>query len=438
MRPRWRSASGESPSSRANALRVRRHSARQISRSGVSSPLSSRLGRRARDDRAARDSDRSRARRRRSPRAPSRSTSSCRSSPSTRFGVRSDRVGVGHEPLHQHVEVARGPERAAEPADLVTERLRPRRLEKRPPRPEEGAQTPGGHAELMEVLRVRAEPDARVVEQQAPRLLAERDPEGGARRRSAGHRSPPRRQEGDRGRGTASAAARPASVAPARRSSFTSRRSVRSSPPTSSTSSSRKRRVTRCPESRATESSTTSAPSTSTTSRRVRSRATGANSRPRRNATSSDESSSGGRAGGPALLELGAARPTRELELPEARSLLDPVAERDAVPREHEVVRVVVRRDEHARRKRLAAQLRQDESLAGSQLHLPLEGLLHPPSVSGRGPPVSQARCACLVSVNVRARAPVADAEDERVLRALRQGRRERARGRAARRPPLP
>ncbi len=39
----------------------------------------------------------------------------------------------------------------------------------------------------MEVLGIRAQADARVVEQEAPRLLAERDRERGARRHSSGH-----------------------------------------------------------------------------------------------------------------------------------------------------------------------------------------------------------------------------------------------------------
>ena len=87
--------------------------------------------------------------------------------------------------------------------------------------------------------------------------------------------------------------------APAFRSSFSSLRSVRSSPPTSSISSSRKRWTTRAPASTETESSTISAPRARTTSRRVRSRATGPSSRPRRKPTRSDVSSSGGRAGRP-------------------------------------------------------------------------------------------------------------------------------------------
>ena len=86
-----------------------------------------------------------------------------------------------------------------------------------------------------------------------------------------------------------------------------------------------------------------------------------------------------GRAG---LLELDPRRPARELQLPEPVPASTRCLKRDAVPGEHEIRGVVVGRGEAPGRKRLAAELRQDESLVGGELHLALELLLHPASVT--------------------------------------------------------
>ena len=64
------------------------------------------------------------------------------------------------------------------------------------------------------------------------------------------------------------------------------------------------------------------------------------------------------------LLQLGARGAAGKLQLPEARPVLDPVTQRDPVPREHEVAGVVVRGDEDPGRLRFAAELREHEPLA--------------------------------------------------------------------------
>ena len=106
--------------------------------------------------------------------------------------------------------------------------------------------------------------------------------------------------------------------------------------------------TTRRPSNTDTKSSTISAPAARTVSRRVRSRATGPTSRPRRNATRSASISRGGRAGTPVCSSSTRAAPCGSFSCQRPCPVLDAVAERHAVPREHEVGRVVVRRVEHA------------------------------------------------------------------------------------------
>ena len=82
------------------------------------------------------------------------------------------------------------------------------------------------------------------------------------------------------------------------------------------------------------------------------------------------------------LLELDPRRPARELQLPDPGARLDPVPERDAVSRQHEIGRVVVGRGEAPGRQGLTAELRQDEALVGGELDFALELLLHGLSVT--------------------------------------------------------
>ena len=93
---------------------------------------------------------------------------------------------VGREPAREHVEVARRPERAAEPAELGPQRLGPRRLEQRLPGAQKRAEPPGRDAKLVEVLRIRPEARPRVVEQEQPDLRGQRDAERLERRGTAG------------------------------------------------------------------------------------------------------------------------------------------------------------------------------------------------------------------------------------------------------------
>ncbi len=96
---------------------------------------------------------------------------------------------VGREPLEQHVEVAGGPERAAEPAELGTEAVCPLPIDEPPGGPQVGPELPGRDAQLVEILDVDAEPRARVVGKEPPELLLERQPERLERRRAL-RRSP--------------------------------------------------------------------------------------------------------------------------------------------------------------------------------------------------------------------------------------------------------
>ena len=76
-------------------------------------------------------------------------------------------------------------------------------------------------------------------------------------------------------------------------------------------------------------------------------------------------------------LELEPRRLARQLQLPEPGPVLDAMPEGDAVPRQPEVLRVVVGGDEDARREARAAELREYEALSGGKLDLALERLLH-------------------------------------------------------------
>ena len=72
---------------------------------------------------------------------------------------------------------------AAEPAELLAERLGPLAIDERARRAEKCPQPPGRDAELMQVLRIVAAPGTRVVGEQRPVVGVERDPERLARRR---------------------------------------------------------------------------------------------------------------------------------------------------------------------------------------------------------------------------------------------------------------
>ena len=89
------------------------------------------------------------------------------------------------EPLQEDVEVADGPERAAEPGQLGSEGVGPRRVEERRGGAQNRPQAPRGHARLVELLGVLAEPRAGVVGDQLAGLQRDHRPHVLERRRPA-------------------------------------------------------------------------------------------------------------------------------------------------------------------------------------------------------------------------------------------------------------
>jgi hypothetical protein len=92
---------------------------------------------------------------------------------------------------NQHVEVARGAELAAEPGELAADLVHPRTVEDRRCGLQDRAQPPCGDAELVQILRVAADPHAWVVGQHLRVLVAEIPPqllELGRRQRELGLR----------------------------------------------------------------------------------------------------------------------------------------------------------------------------------------------------------------------------------------------------------
>ena len=227
---------------------------------------------------------------------------------------------------------------AAEPAELLAERLRPLAIDERSSRAEKCPQPPDRDAELMQALGIRRRGGCpgrgRAARGSRRRARSPSASPGGVSFVSFGGVGRPvqaehaveLRLELARSRGH-----RPC-AAPWRAGA-----SAFSSPSISSTSTSRKRWETRWPTSTATLSSTISAPWARTTSRRVRRRATGTSAAPRRYAASRSTSSAGGRAGGPPQLELEPGRVARQLQLPQPGPVLDAMPKRDPVAREAQV-----------------------------------------------------------------------------------------------------
>ena len=99
-----------------------------------------------------------------------------------RLCVVAERGHLCPQPVEHHVEVARRAEVAAEPAELLAQRLRPLAIDERARRAEKRPQPPGRDAELMQVLGIVAAAGAGVVGEECPILGLERDPERLARR----------------------------------------------------------------------------------------------------------------------------------------------------------------------------------------------------------------------------------------------------------------
>ena len=96
--------------------------------------------------------------------------------------VLTERLDLAAQALEQDVEVTDGTERAAEPAELLSKRLRPLGVEQVVSGAEEGAESPRRHPHLVQLLDVGAEPRARVVREDERSLLAQ----AGAERRGRG------------------------------------------------------------------------------------------------------------------------------------------------------------------------------------------------------------------------------------------------------------
>ena len=216
-----------------------------------------------------------------------------------RLCVVSERRHLCPQPVEHHVEVARRPEMAAEPAELLPERLGPLAIDERARRAEKCPQPPGRDAELMQVLRIVAAAGTRVVGEERPVVGLERDPERLARRRVLRQLGRSRARRSGRAPGRASASARrsrgrlpcaapwPAGAAPSRR-----RRSARPRPRGSAARPAGPRARRRCRR-RSRRPGPGPPRGGCGGGRPARARA------PRRNAGSRSTSSAGGRAGGP-------------------------------------------------------------------------------------------------------------------------------------------
>ncbi len=284
--------------------------------------------------------------------------------------------GFDTETRREDVEVAHRAEDTAEPAELRPQIVRPGRVEQPAGRTEERPRPTRRDAQLMEALRVDAEPRSRIVREEAAVLRAERagDPLGG---RAVGRRvvevwsvGEVERPEELRPR---FAVARPCTAkrlleapqrplvafdqlhlelveGPGHLPAVEHRDDV-----VHDLGAVDAKPVAACAEARDRHES---GPANESGQQR---------DEVRRN-----------RAGRAGLLELPPGVPARQLQLPHAPPVLDAVAERQSAAREPELGRVVVRGDEHARDQGLPAELRHGEALAGGQLHLSLERLAHP------------------------------------------------------------
>ena len=96
--------------------------------------------------------------------------------------ILAERLDLDAQAPEQDVEVADRAERAPEPPELLSKRLRPLGVEQVVSRAEEGAESPRCHAHLVQLLYVGAEPRAGVVRKDERCLLTQ----AGAERRGGG------------------------------------------------------------------------------------------------------------------------------------------------------------------------------------------------------------------------------------------------------------
>ena len=290
-------------------------------------------------------------------------------------------VRVVAQVVDEHVEVPHRAQHPAEPAELEPQRLRPVGIEQWTTRAQERAQPPRGHAHLVELLGIAAEPRSGIVRHDGPVLGLEHRLQMLPRRRVAARCRALRRpfeveRLEDLRAAVALARHRPPG-APCRASA-----SPFSSPSTSSTSSSRNERTIFLSAMTETTSIVTSATAPVAASVRIPERFV------RRTATGSSGMApcvrgeqlghlGGHRARGAGQLELETVGPAWQLQLPEPAAVLHPPAQRDARAGEAVVGRVVVGRREGPVGECRPRELGQPERAVGRQLQLALEVLRH-------------------------------------------------------------
>ena len=278
-----------------------------------------------------------------------------------------EQVRIATQVLHQHVEIAHRAERAAEPAQLGPQRAHPIGVEQRPGGAQDRAHPPRRHPHLVQLLRIGAEPGARMVADDRLVLGAQRGGDVLAGRRrpaqagAAGAGACRSSAWKSFGRESVSAAPGPAQAA----DDGAADRPCR--PSTSSTSISSNRRAIRRPSNTDTASVTTSAslrsPSRARTPvRRVRRRATGTGRAPRRWAASRPSTSAGSRPRDALELELEPILAVGQLQLPGAVAALGAVAQGDPGRGQPQVGRVVIGRTELPHRQGVARQGRELET----------------------------------------------------------------------------
>ena len=92
--------------------------------------------------------------------------------PCCTLAVRLERRDLAAQPIEHDVEIARGPEMPAQPAELLAQRHGPLLLDESSGRAEKRPQATGRDPELVQILRVDAAARARIVREERPVLGA--------------------------------------------------------------------------------------------------------------------------------------------------------------------------------------------------------------------------------------------------------------------------
>ncbi len=296
--------------------------------------------------------------------------------PRCRRRDRAETVDLGAESIQHHVEVARRTEVPAEPGELLPQRGGPVELDERAGRSQERAQAPRRDAQLMEILGIVAAPGAGVVGQQGTVFPGER----GSQRGGGGRALRGRHQAGHLRQVESAMELR---LQLGRRGSSRLAELLHERPQLALVAVEQL-------DLDLTEASCHALPlehgnavvddfgATSPDSVPPRAETGGGNEGGSSEVREQQSDQLFRRpAGSPLHLQFEPSRPARQLQLPPADAVLDPVPERDAMARQPQVSRVVVRRDEDARGQPLATELREDEALVRNELDLALQRLLH-------------------------------------------------------------